>query len=347
MKFILTLIVGLVVLHTAPAFAQDVIKYDGDRQDLDARWSWAESKLDGASSNTWIGYSIERLMSENSSMGRYSSKSRRQSYGELLYGIKPTSRKNHSERKVTKEVVMIFQLDRSGGVTESRFSTLDGEANSEGDILWLGMVENSVSLDKVAQLFNSTTDSDAKEHMTAAIAMHDSKKAVSMLTGVLNGDDDSEVRAQAAFWMSQFTDAELVLDDLVRAAKRDRSEEVQEQAVFAISQVDGDRATDSLIELAKNGPSDIQDESIFWLGQKASDKAIESLAEIIEDDPNIEVKKQALFALSQQDSDDGLDRLIDIAKKHENRELRKEAIFWLSQSDDPAALDAIVDIVKR
>ncbi|NND72276.1 MAG: HEAT repeat domain-containing protein [Rhodothermales bacterium] len=339
---------ALLVLPVS-GIAQEVARYGGTSTELETRWTWAENELDRRSGDIWFGYSIERLMRADSHMGRYSSRKNYPTFGELLYGIK-TERTpgldSRSDRMIMKEMVMMFLMSKQGKIQDVLFSTLDGDVHVDNDILWLGNVDTGASLANTKILFRNSTESDVREDLVAAISMHDSPEALDMLRSILKADDVPEVREQAAFWMSQVSDTEVVLDDLVSAATNDQSEDVQEQAVFAISQIETKSATDALIRLARTGPSEIKDESIFWLGQKATDRATESLAEIVENDPDYEVKKQALFALSQQENQAGIDMLIQIARTHDSAALRKDAIFWLSQSDDPAALDAIVAIVK-
>lgn len=288
-------------------------------------------------------------MHENSFIGSYSTRSTNKTFSEILYGLKMKRQKNlkKSDRLVAKEVVMFFEVGARGEIQDARFSTLDGQADLDGkDMVFLGMVDTDESLDYITDVFKKSTSTGIREELTAAVAMHKTREAGEFLADVLEDDPDSEVRSQAAFWLSQVSESDVTVGRLINAALTDKSEDVREQAVFAISQVETSSATEALVKLAKTGPSDIKDESIFWLGQKASDVATKHLSEIIAEDPDIEVKKQAIFALAQQEGSDSVRRLVEIAKSHEQAAVRKEAIFWLSQSDDPVALDAIIQLAR-
>ncbi len=351
MKTYSTLLFLLATLLFATEFsqAQDVIKFDGDdTTSLADRLSWASGQ---AAAGNWVAYSIERKMHEHSSMGSWSSRSTRSTFSELLYGIKLERRngkwnKNMPNRTVVKEVVMLYLFDNRGGIEDVKFSTLDGEADLDGkDLIFLGMIDRRESLKFVTDRFEKATE-DVREEFVAAIAMHDSQEAATLLVDILEDDASSQVREQAAFWMSQVSNTDATLRILVNAVENDPSGDVREQAVFAISQIDNANSTEALITLARKGPSDTKDEAIFWLGQKASDEATKYLSDLVDDDPDVDIKKQAVFALSQQEHPDGVRRLVDIARNHENAAVRKEAIFWLSQSDDPAALDAIIELAR-
>ena len=185
--------------------AQTVVKYDGSSDSFDAKWTWAESEIGKTNGSHWIGYSIERLMHVNSHMGRYSSKQTYPTFGELLYGIKSERSErfgDNSDRKVMKEMVIMFHVNRSGKVGDVMFSTLDGEAYMDDDIYWLGHAEIDNSLTKVESLMSESRDDDVREDLVAAISMHDTPRALSLLRSILKGDDVSDVREQAAFWMS-------------------------------------------------------------------------------------------------------------------------------------------------
>lgn len=338
---------AMLAMLVLPSSAQKVVHYDGDESaTLSTRLEWASRQ---GTSGKWVGYSIERMMSENSYIGAWSTRSTRVTFGELLYGIKVERHQNNraSDKQVVKELVMLFEMNSNGSLRDVRFSTLEGQADLDGkDVVFLGMVDTDQSLDYVAGEFRQSDSDEVREELTAAIAMHKNRDAGDLLADILEDDDSVDVRSQAAFWLSQVSDSDVTVGRLIDAALTDKSEDVREQAVFAISQVESESATDALVKLARSGPADIRDESVFWLGQKASDVATKHLSEIIDEDPDVEVKKQAIFALAQQDSKDSVNRLVEIARTHDQAAVRKEAIFWLSQSDDPVALEAIIELAR-
>ncbi len=350
-----TLLFLAVALLPAGLWAQDVVHHPEPSAALGQKWQWAQEQAEGFERGYWIGYSIERLMGEYSFIGSWSSRGRRMTLHEALYGEKPEfdlrDRRQHdraSERKVVKEVALLFEF--ATGATQARairVTNLSGHVDLKGrPLLWLGGAEDGESLDFVEQQYRRTRSDEVKEDLVLALSIHDETgRVVPLLTDILTGNDANDVRESAAFWLGQHGKAS-ALDVLRRTARDDRSEDVREQAVFAISQMDLPEATDALIDLARNGPRGIRKDAIFWLGQKASERAVEALGDMVQDDNDAEVQKQAVFAISQLPDDDGVPLLIEIARTHPKAKVRKDAIFWLGQSDDPRALDALVAMVR-
>ncbi len=225
-------------------------------------------------------------------------------------------RERQSERKVVKEVALLFEFAPGAAqVREIHVTNLSGHVDFEGrPLLWLGGAEDGESLDFVEQQYRRTRSDEVKEDLVLALSIHDeTDRVVPLLTDILTGDDADDVR---------------------------------DQAVFAISQMDLPEATEALIDAARNGPRSIRKDAIFWLGQKASERAVEALGDMVQDETDAEVQKQAVFAISQLPDDDGVPLLIEIARTHPTAKVRKDAIFWLGQSDDPRALDALVALVR-
>ena len=358
MKRISTFTLLLLAFALLPAglWAQDAVHHPEPSAALGQKWQWAESQAEDFERGYWIGYSIERLMGENSFIGSWSSRGRRMTLHEVLYGEKPEfdlrdrrhRRDRASERKVVKEVALLFEF--APGATQARaihVTNLSRHVDLEGrPLLWLGGAEDGESLDFVEQQYRRARSDEVKEDLVLAVSIHDETgRVVPILTDILTGDDADDVRESAAFWLGQHDDAS-ALDVLRQTARDDRSEDVREQAVFAISQMDLPEATEALIDAARNGPRGIRKDAIFWLGQKASERAVEALGDMVQDETDAELQKQAVFAISQLPDDDGVPLLIEIARTHPTAKVRKDAIFWLGQSDDPRALDALVALVR-
>jgi len=292
-------------------------------------------------------------MRENSFIGSWSTRVQRTSLHELIYNEKPAygpydrDRKG-SDRIVVKEVAMLFEFGANGSEPiEIDVSNLSGYVDLEGKpLLWLEGAGDDESLALVQQQYARARDVDVQEDAVSAIAMHESTgKLVPILSDILTGDADDEVREQAAFWLGQ-QDDKMALDLLVRTARTDRSEDVREQAVFGISQTELPEATDILIDLARNERGEVAEKAVFWLGQRASERAAEALGDLVDDSPDTEIQKQAVFAISQLPDEKAVPMLIKIARTHPKLKVRKQAIFWLSESDDPRALEAIIDLAR-
>jgi HEAT repeat protein len=333
----------------------------------------AEAAKSGSATGAWIGYSIERLMGENSHIGSFRGSTRGQepTVADVLAGraalattpeggdevhkaaqaaLDEIDKKAKPEKKVLKEVGIFLRYrgGRTPVLASVNLSDLDLAFDFEAlPLYWLGKAQDSESLALVKKLYGGSRDEEAREGLLAAAGCHGTPGlVVPFLAGVLGGSDPDDLRRGAAFWLGQQHDAE-GLRLLVRAARADGSEDVREAAVFAISQVELPAAVDEIIALARSAERrDVRKRAVFWLGQMASKKAGPTLEEFARKDVDIEVQEQAVFALSQLPDNEGVEPLIKLAKTHPDPRLRKKAVFWLGECDDPRALEALIAIVK-
>jgi HEAT repeat protein/predicted negative regulator of RcsB-dependent stress response len=113
-----------------------------------------------------------------------------------------------------------------------------------------------------------------------------------------------------------------------------KNAELREQSLFLVSQLDSDKATDILIEVARNDPSpEVRQNAVFWLSQTHSDKAADFLEELLVESDDPEIQEKVVFALSQIGDARALATLRRIAMdRTKSEELRANAIFWLGQS---------------
>ncbi|HET8551667.1 MAG TPA: M56 family metallopeptidase [Gammaproteobacteria bacterium] len=126
----------------------------------------------------------------------------------------------------------------------------------------------------------------------------------------------------------------------------DPQTQIQERAVFALSQLPAKQSVPRLIEIAKsNGNEAVREKAVFWLGQIGSPKAVAFLNKFIASDAPLELREKALFGISQLPKN-SVPLLIKVAKHGSNQGLRERAIFWLGQSQDPRAAQALMDIVQ-
>jgi len=114
-------ILALVALSQTGA-AQEVVHYADSTQALNKRWTWAmdQAARTEFKNGYWVGYSISRLMEENSTIGSVSIKNDRiyrmhgKSLSELIYGnpmpMELRYSKTKSAQKVLKEVGFFFYI---------------------------------------------------------------------------------------------------------------------------------------------------------------------------------------------------------------------------------------------
>lgn len=321
----------------------------------------------------WIGYSIQRMMEENSFIGTYYSDKKRNhptlseiisgkqinnidqpvNIGDcqIIEGMVSVGDDDKLQRMVNKEIGILFHFDGTSNknLDDIIVSNLSLHVNLKNDpLIWLNRSESEESIKFLKNIFDHHSSDELKEDIIRAIGLHEPSDLVfSILKEILNSGEKNSLREEAAFWMGQQNN-KASLSVLMQTAQKDKSEDVREKAIFAISEMGGEQATETLIKLAREADNnDIRSKSMFWLSQRASDKAGSTIADIAQNDNDSEIQKQAVFALTQLSENKSIPILIDIAKTHRNPEIRKTAIFWLGQSEDKRALEAIVEIIKN
>ena len=156
-----------------------------------------------------------------------------------------------------------------------------------------------------------------------------------------NPDPDREVREQAVFWLHQVQTPE-ALDALESILEESEDEELQERAIFAISQRNDARSAEILKSYAERTdvPRELRENAIFWISQNPSSGGAAYLMDLyprLEDD---ELKERAIFGIAQTSSAEGRRWLLERARDTtEPIDVRKNALFWVGQMGGLQAAD--------
>ncbi len=351
---------------SSPAFSRQIVKVPNPGDSLEDRFEWA-LKAAGTGEDFFVGYSIRRMMGEDSSIhcGDYHASEAAATLRDILAGkeagkktvkkeaVGPNGHSKKSQAKVEKDLAVMFVY--AAGTKGRRawksivINNIDSPLHlGNGNIYWLGPVEQEGSVAYLLRLFREQTNIKPRKNLLTAISLHDrSPGVVPFLKKTLNSDLPDELREDAAFWLGNHQAPEAV-SILSRAAESDRSEKVREKSVFGLYLVESEASVDALIHLARKASYlEVRKKAIFWLGQKAAKKSADVLGDIALNDTKMEIQTSAVFALSQLPDGQGLPPLIKIAKTHPGLQVRKKALFWLGQSEDPRALELFENILKR
>jgi HEAT repeat protein len=162
-------------------------------------------------------------------------------------------------------------------------------------------------------------------------------------------DPDPEVRNQAVFWLSQVDHPEAV-DALESILQSSTDQEIQESALFALSQHQSERAIGILRGYAErsDAPEELRANAIFWLSQN-SDLGSAYLIGLWDSVQAPELREQILFGMSQIEDPEATGWLLDRARDASlDMELRKNALFWAAQRDlDVSELMSLYDSMDR
>lgn len=377
MKKLIFLTALFLMFLVSGSISQPVIHQSAESTGLAERWEAALNTARGKEfrDGFWIGFSLDRLMGENSFVGSFNEENQRwASLTELIYNKKEKSvdvkksdneevkdaakkmldrleKKNSPETKVIKEMGFLYQFGKRDvrSMKKVKISNLSLVVDLEKKpLLWLGKATESESIELVKQLYSTAVSDEIKEDLLMCAGLHETSSiAADFLTDIIEKGKNGKIREKAVFWLGNFeTDRTLKL--LKKIATQDRSIEVREKAVFSLYRMKSESADGVLIELAycaKN--KEVREKAIFWLGQKASKKSAQVLKNIAVDEDDLEIQKKAIFALSQLSDNEGVPHLIKLAKTHPSIEVRKSAIFWLGQSTDPRAIETLVELIRK
>jgi len=212
-------------------------------------------------------------------------------------------------------------------------------------LIRLSGVSQTSSIDFLSQ-YLSAEDHQVVKDSLRGIALHKSERANSILS-VIAGRDDSDIAKDAIFWLGA-TRNKFGYDYLQKIFRQQsRSNDILEQAVFALSQNNYAQASATLASMAKYHTNEtVQAASLFWLSQNKLAGAEKIILHVIDGDFSDNLHHKALFALTQLNTGSSWKALVSIAKHHTNQQMREEAIFWLSQvghDDAKAHLLAIIN----
>jgi len=347
--------------------SQDVIKHRDENRSLSQRYEWAvkEVRRSNVRAGFWIGYSIEKLMGENSFIGSISKSSGedrspdadRISLQEMITGEKPAFRppgrsdeeslraaveaalsvvdkKDSPRKQVLKQVAVLFGyeagdpgLDKIDHIRLSNLS-LASDLKSR-PLFWLGKTRQEESIEFLEEFFKRSESVKIRKRLVSAMSHHsDTERTLPIVTEIALNDPEAFVRKEAVYGVSRFSsrrDARLTLE---RIAFDDAEVGVQKEAVYRISRWRD--PVGQLINLGKNHHNkSVRKEAIYRLSQQtASEEAVQALEEMIFDDPDVGVQKEALYRISQLPESES--RLIGVARSHDKVSVRKEAIYRLA-----------------
>jgi HEAT repeat protein len=110
--------------------------------------------------------------------------------------------------------------------------------------------------------------------------------------------------------------------------------DVQDKAVFALSQHGSERAQTALHAYAQRTDigDAIREKAIFWIGQSGSSADLAFLRSLYPKLQSGDLKNKVLFSVAQSGGKESLAWLLEVARtRNEPLDLRKQALFWAGQ----------------
>ncbi len=145
-------------------------------------------------------------------------------------------------------------------------------------------------------------------------------------------DPSPEVREQAVFWLSQVRTSAAV-DALAHILRESDDPEIQENALFALSEQRSERSTAILREFAERSDlsAELRETALFWIGQgPGGSRYLMDLWGRLNDP---ELKENILHSIAQNGGDEAREWLVARAMDpSEDMNVREAALFWAGQS---------------
>ena len=185
---------------------------------------------------------------------------------------------------------LVLARVENGAVGRVRTFTPDCDVDASGmTVVWLTDVKPEESVTWLTSLVSAggaggaSTDyrSRVAKPALVALAIHDTRSALTTLVRFAREDADSKMRSDALFWLAQRAGQE-ALATITNAIENDPETEVKKRAVFALSQLPRDEGVPKLIEIARTHRNpEVRKQAFFWLGQSKDPRAIQLFEEIL------------------------------------------------------------------
>lgn len=146
----------------------------------------------------------------------------------------------------------------------------------------LGEVPAQAAADYLMRLAAHMREESAEDALQAAVAARDAEVWPELLAISKTRSRPADVRSAALFWVAHEAGEAAAADLEGIAIASDEDPDVQDAAVFAITQLPGSDGTDLLLQIAReNQNPEIIESVYFWLGQSGDPRATELFEEVL------------------------------------------------------------------
>lgn len=165
------------------------------------------------------------------------------------------------------------------------------------------------------------------------ISQQDRDAAVEAFINALK-DDDAEMREQALFALAQIGGPRAT--DAIMTAAKDANPQVRAKAVWALAMRHGDGLVDVLLAALKDANVDVREKAAWALGLKGDGRSVNALVAALRDESD-GVRQKAAWALGMKGNSQAVDSLIE-ALKDKNADVRGTAAWALGMRGDTRAI---------
>ncbi len=190
---------------------------------------------------------------------------------------------------------------------------------------------------------NSGQTPPCRRAALTVLARNGGKTVIPTIMGSAQSDPDLKVRSRAISLLGATND-ESVIDPLREFALNAPQPEINEAAMYALSQHTGVRAANILADIALSAkPLPLKKTAIARIADRPGEPAVDALFKIY-DGGDIEIKKSVINGLTRRRSERAGERLLQIARSADSVELRKAAISALGRRGGTNYIDALMSL---
>ena len=234
------------------------------------------------------------------------------------------------------------ERERSLARAEHREQEHDEQAEREAEIKAMALhaliqADPEKAIPYLSRVLQNRTPETAELRGQAVfiLGQHESDQTLDLMLDVVRNDPDPDVRAHAAFWLSQVNDPRAIDATIAILDDPNLDEDLKGQAIFALGQTDDPRAGQILRDYASRSDVDpeVRGMAVHGLAQHPSPENAALLKQMFREVDDPEVREQILFALTQMsDAVDGDWLLAIFSDPNEDDDVREMALFMAAQS---------------
>jgi beta-lactamase regulating signal transducer with metallopeptidase domain/HEAT repeat protein len=150
-------------------------------------------------------------------------------------------------------------------------------------------------------------------------------------------DDDPEMREQALFALVQISGPRAT--EAIMAALKDQNPGMREKAVWALGLRHGEGLSDALIAALRDANAGVREKAAWALGLKGDARAVDALVAALRDE-STDVREKAAWALGLKGNKNAVEPLIE-ALKDKSADVRATAAWALGLRGDARAIKAL------
>ena len=215
-------------------------------------------------------------------------------------------------------------------------------------VFWLSEVASDKAVAALDSILNDpNSDPELQQQAMFAIAESGSERSVAILKQYIQDSSrPGELRAQAIFWLGDSA-GEAQVEFMRELYVQVDDSELRNQIFFVISQIGGDDNVEWLVERAldPNESEDVRQQAIFFAGEAGV--PTRDLVRIYDEIDDADFRQHLIFVLAEREDDEAIDKIVDIARNDPDPDVRRQAVFWLSETGDPRAEEILMEILEQ